>query len=139
MRLAVRSPSRIHWTFQKGAIGQCWKLRQTIGFDCWQNYTPLLSFDDDGNPCGPGIDARDWPTVRPEVRLGLNLGFGQIAGNYGTVIVSPMYGGDRWIGCITVDVPWGDHYQTLWRHSVRKALSDAASTISQHVLKIGST
>jgi hypothetical protein len=132
--------SRVHWTFRKGVIGECWMAHHVIGFDCWKNYRPYLDFDDEGNPSGPGVDERTWNDPSNGARMGLSYReFGEVAGKYGAVIATPLHSRThRWVGCVTLDVPWDDLYRSVWRAPVRRALADAARDI-ERTLKVSST
>jgi len=138
VRLAERAPCRVRWTFKKGAIGECWSERKQIGFNCWEKYGDFLTYDQKHRPIGVDINGTEWAELGSDIRLGLTFReFGEIAGKYGAVIVTPLYlAGKRWLGCITLDVAWGDHYDHLWCGAVLDALADAAWGIEGKVLKV---
>lgn len=120
--------SHVGWTRDKGIIGLCWRERCDVGLNCFEEYAELLAFDDAGRPQGVSCTKEHWDTEVPEeVKLGLTYEeFKQIAGKYGAVVVTPMFVDDEFVGVVTLDVPWGDHYAKLWTERVRRALGDAA-------------
>jgi len=137
VRLARRRSSGVQWTYGKGAIGQCWVDRYDVHFDCWNKYRTFLRFDNSDGPAGPSCTNEEWSEADSDTRLKLTLDeFRRLGGRYGAVLVTPLFAGQRWLGCITLDVDWMEYQGQFWTEKVRNAMASAAEKIEHNVLKV---
>lgn len=96
VRLAPVPSSGISWSEGKGAIGRCWKTGAPHFVDLAAHFAPYE---------GVGSEA-EWNLIPSDDRYGLTFGdFQRLRGKYGFVAVTPIVRRDKYIGCVTADMP----------------------------------
>jgi hypothetical protein len=117
--LHVSTPSGITWLKGKGAVGLCWDEQRDIGVNLAEDWGPLL-----------GCTESEWDQAPEAVKYGLTYAEFKRAGEYGAIVVTPIFDSQSHEvrGCVSVDAP-EDSYDVLWSSSVREAIQDAAQTI----------
>lgn len=131
--------SGIEWRHGKGALGQCWAApeKPVIVVPCYDSYKQYVTVQGAQRTVLVS-EARYYEEVPRKDRTGLPYkDFCAIAGKYGVVLVAPMKDnkGD-FVGCVTADVPWGDHRAELDQQDCRDALVSAANWIAKAITKI---
>lgn len=125
-RLGGGLPSAIKWTYGRGVVGLCWEKSMVVSFDSFKHYGSLLN-----------CTQVDWEeTVGEEVKMGMSFAeFERIRGKYGAVVAAPMLTLDDndFLGCVSMDVPWGDHYSKVATPAVNEVLVDAAEYIQRYL------
>jgi hypothetical protein len=121
-RLRAITTSGVAWTKGKGAIGRCWETRQPV-------YADLdLEFEDFTD-----LSKEEFDALPADSRYGLTYeDFQKVKGKYGVVAAVPMIDQrDRYIGCVTADMPPGTDDQRPLEQEVLKSLALTAQSIAQ--------
>jgi hypothetical protein len=121
VRLAPVPSSGIRWTTGKGAIGRCWERSAVVIADLATDFHPFLAYT-----------KQEWDGMAHETRYGLTFEeFQRVKDKYGLVVAVPIFSAsDRYVGCITADMPPGAHTAAVNRQALVAALSLAAQLAS---------
>jgi hypothetical protein len=120
LRLAHFQPSRIKWTRGKGIIGKCWETGEPQSMNLEEHFRPHANIDELG-----------WKILPSTIeRYGLSFTeFQKTKGRFGLVSVFPLTKGDKYLGCITADMP-PECSEGVDASAVRRTLSGAAPSIA---------
>lgn len=96
VRLGPRPPSGVIWSKGKGIVGRVWETRRGHVTNVNAHFTPFADYRES-----------TFMALSPEVRYGLSYGdFQRLKGKYGVVAAVPIIDRkDRYVGCLTADLP----------------------------------
>lgn len=98
VRLSPVPSSGIVWSAGKGAIGRCWETGAPHAVDLAAHFAPYESIHTE----------EAWNTIPPRDRYGLTFNdFQRLKDKYGFVAVTPIVRKDKYVGCVTADIPPG--------------------------------
>jgi hypothetical protein len=117
--------SGVKWSQGKGVIGRCWKRRQPQYHDLETHFAPYANHTKE-----------QWQQLEDEARFGLTYeDFQVLRGKYGIVAAVPIVKDDKYVGCITADLPpLAAGAPAPNRDQVLESLASTAALVA-HVLK----
>jgi hypothetical protein len=120
LRLAHVQPSGIKWRQGKGMIGKCWATGEPETRNLEDHYRPYAN-----------IDELAWRLLPPNFeKYGLTYeDFQKTKGKFGLLSVFPLTQGDKYIGCVTADMP-PDVSEPVDEAVLRRILSAAAPSLA---------
>lgn len=116
--LASYPPPRIGRNFAIGVVGECWKRKCSTFF--------LRK----GNSAFSG--EAEWSKAPEEVRMGMSFReWKETRDRFALIMAVPVQGGERYLGCVSLDTFSDKHASKLRQDKVWNFLADAAITIAE--------
>ena len=122
VRLVPMASSGVSWVKGKGLIGRCWETRKPHFVDLDAHFAAHAN-----------VKQWDWDLLSSETRYGLTFeDFQRLRGKYGFVAAVPIIArNDKYLGCVTVDMPPGAAARLTDREAVLESLATAAGLVRE--------
>lgn len=126
VRLGAVPTSGIVWYPDKGVVGRCWAARAAQYEDLETHFARYRD-----------ASQNEWETLPAAARFGLTYGdFQRLKDKYRIVAAAPIINrNDRYVGCITADMPQGDGARAISRAAILASLATTAQLVGEAMEK----
>jgi hypothetical protein len=122
VRLGAVPSSGIVWYADKGVVGRCWSARLAQYEDLETHFARYRD-----------VSRSEWEQLPAAVRFGLTYDdFQRLKNKYRIVAAAPIIDRqDRYVGCVTADMPPGDGARSVARAAILASLATTAQLVSE--------